>query len=248
MKRKMKPAIIVITLLIILVNAGKTHSQSYSLGPSLGVTIPSGDYSGSTLDYYSGTKYGLSSGINFGMLFKAGFGRINLRVSGTYSALSNSGNSEPGQGFIEVKQKLLMFSVGPEFYLTLSSPVRPYLGADILITSIGGETSFQGVARVPSGTYDMQTAARIGLGLGAGIEYKFQTKYSLDVGVRFNFLNLIGKNYEDIFPNENRRLDSYLSLNDDIDPLSAGDPSRHPVSAARSISTIAINVAFLFGL
>ena len=37
-----------------------------SLGPAIGYTIPSGDFGGATADYYKGTKYGMSGGIDFG--------------------------------------------------------------------------------------------------------------------------------------------------------------------------------------
>ena len=219
------------------------------LGPEIGLTVPTGDYGGTTVDFYNGVKYGLGSGVNFGALVKFKLAVLNIRAGLNYSAHSNSGNSDPENpnSFIEVKQNMLMFFAGPEFSFKIpSSSVLPYVGADLLFTSLSGETTFQGVARVPTGTFSMSTASRLGFGLGGGIEFHFGKKYALDVGLRYNFINLIGKKFEEL-PSDDR-VDSYSNLNDDQDPNYAVDPNDHPISNSRSISTFQFNLAFLFGL
>jgi opacity protein-like surface antigen len=244
-KRKIKVLLLVLSVFFI---SNTAYSQKFRLGPMIGLTAPTGDYSGTTMDYYAGTRYGMSSGINFGVLFKTGVGPFNLRVSGIYAPLNNSGQAEPSEGFIDVKSDLLTFSVGPEFELTsIPAPVKPYLGVDLLISSIGGRTTFSDVDFVPDGSFDMQSATRIGLGFGAGFEYGIGATGVLDVGIRYNLVNLFGKKFEDVNPTETRRLDSYLSLNDDPDPLAGSPNSIHPISTSRSISVIQIDVAYLFG-
>ena len=48
------------TLLLILFLSGISYSQiSIKLGPQLGLTSPTVDYSGDVKDFYAGTKYGL---------------------------------------------------------------------------------------------------------------------------------------------------------------------------------------------
>ena len=222
-----------------------TYSQvKISIGPSVGVTIPSGDFGGTTLNYYSGTSYGLSTGINFGAVIKASLPVIRFRAALNYSSLKNCGNSEPGQGTVDIKQNLLTISIGPEYAINIpASPIKPYIGLDLLLTSFSGQTTFQGVEKVPSGTYDMASASRTGLGFGAGIEYAIGKKYSLDLGFRYNIHNLFGKS----FTGGTNRLASYTSLNDDVDPLFTSDPDKHPIGTKRSISTIQFNLAFLFG-
>ncbi|MGH2575115.1 MAG: hypothetical protein ACRDFC_05370, partial [Ignavibacteria bacterium] len=129
-----------------LINTAVYSQVKISLGPTAGVTVPTADYAGNTFDYYAGTKYGLNPGINFGGIFKATFGPISARASGTISFLSNTGNSEPGpgRGFVEVKHTLIMLTVGPEFAFTLpKSPVKPYAGVDLLFTYVNGETTFE---------------------------------------------------------------------------------------------------------
>ena len=228
-----------------------TQSQvKFSLGPSLGLTLPTGDYSGTTIDYYNGVKYGLSSGVNFGAVVKVKLPNIiRIRIAGSIASLKNSGNSEPNspESFVEVKQTVFMLSAGPEFTFGVpKSMITPYAGIDLLMTSFSGESTFRGVSRVPSGTYSMSSAYRIGIGIGAGVEIAFAKVHAVDVGVRYNLMNLIGKKFVDLTSDE--RIDSYVNLNDDQDPNYAVNPDKHPVSNSRSISDFQINVAFLFGL
>jgi opacity protein-like surface antigen len=220
-----------------------------SLGPSVGLTSPTGDYSGSTVDYYNGAKYGLSSGINFGGVVKLKLLILKIRGAVNHSSLSNSGNSEPSNpgSFVEIKHGLLLISAGPELSFSLpGSPIVPYIGADLLMSSLSGESTFRGVSGVPSGTYSMSSTSRFGLGLGGGVEFRLGRKYALDLGLRYNFLNLFGKNFEEL-PSDNR-VDSYMNLNDDQDPNYAVDPDDHPVSNSRSISILQLNLTFLFDL
>lgn len=242
--KRTKFALIVVLLFISQVLFSQVK---ISVGPSLGLTIPSGDYSGTTIDFYNGAKYGLGSGINFGVVFKAKLPVLRIRAAINYSSLSNSGNSETDKpnSFVEVKQSLLIFSAGPEFGFNVpSSPITPYAGIDLLFSSLSGETSFQGVSRVPSGTYSMSGATRIGIGLGAGAEFHFGKKYSLDLGLRYNLINLLGKKFEELPSNE--RVDSYVNINDEQDPNYAADPDKHPIRTNRSISALQLNLAFLF--
>lgn len=248
MRTKEVKILAVIFAIFMMSSTANSQIVKFKLGPVVGLTSPTGDYSGNTMEYYSGTRYGMKSGVNFGAIFKTGVGPFNLRVSGMYAPLSNSGVAEPGDGFIETKSDLLTFSAGPEFDLAIPfSPIKPYLGVDILFSSISGRTTFSDVDFVPDGTYDMQSATRLGLGFGGGIEYGIGASNVLDISIRYNLINLFGKEYRDAAPSDNRRLDAYLSLNDDADPLAGTSPITHPITTSRSISVLQINVAFLFG-
>jgi hypothetical protein len=242
------------SLIILIIFFGVSYtakSQIFSLGPSVGVTMPVSDYGGSTVDYYNGVQYGLGTGFNIGGVFKAKLPvLINIRAAINYSLLSNSGlasSSNPGS-HIEVKHNILLISIGPEFYFTLpGSPIKPYAGVDLLFSSFSGETMFQGVPGVPSnGTYSMSSATRTGLGFGIGGEIKIGSKNALDIGLRYNLHNLFAKSYEGPYDSD-RRLDAYIFLNDAKDPRYPEDIGDHPVGTDRNISTVQINLAFLFG-
>jgi opacity protein-like surface antigen len=221
---------------------------SFSIGPSAGLTVPTGDYSGTTIEYYNGAKYGLGSGANVGAILKAKFTIVRLRVAGNFSFLENTGNSEPDkpESFVQVKHTVFLLSAGPEFTFSVPSIVKPYAGVDLLLTTISGETTFRGVSKVPSGTFTMSSASRIGIGVGAGVEITVAGKHAVDICLRYNFINLLGKNFDEL-PSDDR-IDSYVNLNDEQDPNFAVDPDKHPISNSRSISTLQLNLAFLFGL
>lgn len=230
--------------------AATVQSQvTLQVGGGLGLVIPAGDFGGSTVDYYSGTKYGLSSGFNIHA--KARFGLLGLRLAGgvDYSSLSNDGNAEPGQGKVEVSQKILSFKVGPEFSLSLPAiPLTPYVGANIALNRFSGETTFQGVSKVSSATYSMQSATRIGLGFSVGAIVKLSPINSLDINLSYNLMNVGGKAWEDVNPAQNQRLDSYLALNDNNDPLYSALDDKHFINNARNIHSIQVTASFLFGL
>jgi len=245
---KLTKALPVICVLFLASSIGFAQVK-FAVGPTAGLTIPAGDYAGETYEYYVGTKYGLGSGFNVGAVLKAKLVVLSIRAGITYTSLKNTGISEldKPQSYVEVKHNMVTIFAGPEYQFQIpASPVKPYVGADLLFTSFSGESTFRGVARIPSdGTYGMSSATRIGLGLGAGVEFGLGKTYALDFSIKYNLLNLIGKDYtvgED-------RIHAYLNLNDDRDPLNpAEDLNKHPIADSRSISTLQFNLAFLFGL
>ena len=221
---------------------------SIELGGGIGYVLPGGDYGGTTMDFYSGSKYGLSSGLN--IQGKARFALVGINLVGelNYSSLSNNGYSEPGQGNVEVSQKILSFRVGPEFKLNLPAlPFTPYVGANIALNRFSGNFTFQGVARVPAADFSMQSATRIGFGISGGALFRMSS-FTLDIGIEYNLLNVFGKSWEDVNPTIDQRLDSYLSLNDNMDPAYTAGNNTHIVGSSRTINSFAITATAMFGL
>lgn len=236
-----------ISLIILFLNINNSDAQlKILLGPAIGYTIPSADYGGTTTDFYNGTSYGLSPGINFGAMGKLGVGPINFNLSIIYSPLSNSGAVSP-KGNVEIKQKLLTIGVGSQYGFGIPmSPVKPYIGFDLLFTSISGSVNFSnGVPDVSNSQYDMQTASRTGLGLAAGVELKIKST-ALDISLRYNMLNLFSKKYEGASNSD--RNQAYLFLNDAKDPnYVVPVDKKHPIGSDRSIATIQLQLGVLFG-
>lgn len=230
--------------------AAQTNAQvNIKLGGGLGMISPASDLSGSTIEYYNGTNYGLSSGLNINGKAKFGFAAFNLTGEIDYSSLSNTGNSEPGQGSVEISQKIISLKVGPEFRLGLPMiPVTPYLGFNLAMNSFSGETTFQGVSKVSSATYSMKSATRFGVGFYMGTEVSIGPFLSLDFNLSYNLMNIAGKEWNDANPGINQRIDSYLSLNDAADPFYEWDDDKHVVSKARNIHSVLFTVSLLFGL
>lgn len=240
---------VALVALIALTITPSRSQVNIKLGGGIGLTIPSSDFSGSTLEYYNGSRYGLGSGLNIHGKAKIGLSGLNLAGEIGYSSVGNTGNSEPGQGTVDISQKVLSLKVGPEFRLSVPVlPVTPYIGANLALNSFSGETTFQGVSKVPSATYSVKGTTRIGVGFSAGTEVSIGPLLSLDFNISYNLMNVSGKQWDDVNPGINQRIDSYLSLNDDRDPQYAAGDDKHFISNERSIRSIQFTASILFGL
>lgn len=220
---------------------------SFEGGINGGATIPMGDYGGTMAEYYSGLKYGLSTGFNIGGYASLSTPVLSGRVSLNYSSLSNDGS--PGVGFgggtVKNKHNIFTIGIGPQYNLPIPySPIKPFAVAELLIVSISGETSFQGISSVPSGTYEIPTATRIGLGITGGLSFELE-KIGIDLSVKYSILNLTGKEFKSDDPS--KRFSSYTNLNDGKDPL-YGTNTDHFIGAERSMSTVQINLGIHFSL
>jgi hypothetical protein len=64
----------------------------------------------------------------------------------------------------------------------------------------------------------------------------------------YNLLYLFGKSWQDVNPTIDQRLDSYLALNDDMDPAYLAGSNTHIIGGSRTINTFAITATAMFGL
>ena len=246
----MKKTIAVFILLFIV--SGSVYSQliRIKLGPVIGLTSPTSDFSGEVSDYYAGTKYGMKSAVNFGAMGKINIGPIGGRLSINYSSMSNSGVPDPSKpnSSVEVKNSILLFTVGAELGITIPfTSIRPYGGIDLLISSIGGSHNFQSTPEVSANEIEMSSASRTGLGLAIGTEIGFGKTLIMDFSLRYNLHNLFSKSYEGVTTSNDRNY-AYSFLNDDADPNYSASDSKHPIGSSRNISTIQIQLGILFGL
>jgi opacity protein-like surface antigen len=232
-------------LTLLLSNYSNAQSLlSLQIGPTAGVTVPTGDYSGTVNDFYNGTKYGMSTGANFGALAKINTPIISGKAFVAYTMLSSSDNLTVG-GSMETKHHIVTFGIGPEYKLGLPMiPFRPYFDAMLLVSSVSGSLTTKSIPQLPSNTYDFDTETRTGLSVGVGSEFTLSPQFNLDINVRYNIFNMIGKKFNQ---GQYQKIDSYNSLNDDADPLSAVSTD-HPVKSSRNMSAIQISVSVLFGL
>lgn len=244
----MKRLTFFVIIILSLASTAAYSQVTLQAGGGLGAVIPAGDFGGTTIEYYSGTKFGLSTGYSLHGKGRVGIGPVVFMGELGYASLSNSGESEPGQGKVNVSQKIISFKVGPEYHIDIPvSPLTVYFGANLGLNIFDGETEFRGVSQVPSGTYSVNTGTRVGVGFNAGLLFSLGPLTSLDVSVQYNLMNLMGKKWEDVDV-QDRRLDSYLSLNDDKDPLFAPNNSDHFIQSSREIHTVGITASLMFGL
>ena len=215
----MKHAVILFLLITLAVSTDIYSQVSFQAGGGLGYISPAGDYSGSTIDFYNGTKYGMSSGFN--LHAKARVGLLGFNIFGIidYSSISGEGESEPGQGNIENSHSIFSIKAGPEFNISIPlSPVGFYLDGFVSVNTFSGTVKIQGVSQVPSGDFDLESVTRFGAGAGGGVLLDILPVVTLDLGIHYNLYNLFGQQYTSL-STSHERLDSYTSLNDDKDPL-----------------------------
>jgi opacity protein-like surface antigen len=238
-----------VLFLLITAHSFSQLSIGIKIGPMIGLTSPTVDYSGDAKDFYAGTKYGLRSGINYGAIGKVTLGPLNGRVSILYASLDNSGNANPNQpnSSLEIKNNIFMFTLGTEFGFGIPfSPVKPFAGIDLLFSSISGTYNFNQTAEVSNSEKSIKSASRTGLGFSIGAEVGFGKSVTMDLSLRYNLHNLFGKEYEGVTNSNDRDL-AYAFLNDAKDPNYSATDSKHPIGNDRTIATIQLQLGILFG-
>jgi len=243
--------IALLSCLIILFVSSINYSQvTLQVGAGGGYIAPTGDYAGSTVDFYNGTKYGMSSGYNFNAKVRVGLLGLNLFGIIDYSSISGDGQSDPDNknSQIENTQKILSFKAGPEFNISIPlSPVGVYFDGFLSVNTFSGTVSFQGVSGVSTGEYDLETATRVGAGVGGGVLLDILPVVTLDLGIQYNWYNLFGKQYNSINTNLQRE-DAYTSLNDDADPLYQSSSNVHIIGESKAINAWEFTLTAMFGI
>lgn len=248
-KNKYESAIIILALIMLLAYNNSYAQITLQVGGGAGLTIPESDFSGTTMDYYSGKSYGLGSGLNLHAKAKVGLLGFLLYGQIDYISLSNNGYAIPGEGNVDISQNIVSFKVGPEFDLNIPLvPVTPYLDGNIALNFFSGNVTFKGVPNITDANYVIESASRVGIGLGGGVIFKLNPLMHLDLGIHYNLLNLLGKKFNDVNPTVNQRLDSYLALNDDTDPAYSLGLPYHIIGNSRSINTLQITATLLIGI
>jgi len=240
--------ILTVLLLVALCSIQTKAQITLQVGAGLGYSLPAGDYAGTTVDFYNGAKFGMKSGFNLNGKVRVGIRVLNAFGEIDYNAFSGSGESEPGQGSIDLSNKVISVKVGPELPFSIPmSPVTPYIQGFVSYNNITGTAEFKGVSDVPSGKYDIASASRIGLGVGVGAIIDL-VGIKLDANIQYHFINIGGKEYKIENATSHERLDNYTSLNDSKDPLYNVSSTDHFIANDRGISAVEFKLDVMFGL
>ena len=237
--------------LFVIFFAFQTNAQiTFQAGVGAGYSVPMGDYGGTTIDFYNGTKYGMKSGTNFHGKARVGFLFINAFGEVGYSTFSGSGEAAPGQGTVDISNKVFSMKLGPEYAISIPlSPITPYFQGFVSLNTFSGTVEFQNMPtslNVQNGKSDIGSATRIGLGGGAGVMFSLGG-LKLDLNVQYHLLNVAPKEYKIANVTSHTRLDNYTNINDDKDPA-AGTTADHFISNSRGISALEFKLSVMFGL
>lgn len=245
----MKKIILQVPAIIIFLTVSAYSQITIQLGGGLGATAPTGNYAGTTMDFYNGTQYGLGTGFNLHAKARVGLLGFNLFGIIDYSSLSSGeGEGEPGKGTVKNSHNIFSLKAGPEFNISIPlSPIGFYLDGFVSVNTISGKVSFQGLTKVPSGEYDIESATRFGVGAGGGVLLDILPVVTLDFGIHYNAYNLFGKQYTTNVTSH-ERLDAYTSLNDDKDTLFQEGEDDHIIGESRSMNAWQFTLTAMIGL
>jgi hypothetical protein len=246
----MKNIALLSSIIIFFISSIVYSQVTLQVGAGGGYMLPTGDYAGSTVDFYNGTNYGMSGGYNINAKVRVGLLGFNLFGIIGYSSISGDGQSDPDNknSQIENTQNILSIKAGPEFKIEIPlSPIGFYIDGFVSVNTFNGTVSFQGVSGVPTGDYDLETATRVGAGGGGGVLWNIISIVTLDFGVNYNWYNLTGQQYTGVSTNP-KRLDAYTSLNDDADPLYQEGSSVYIIGESRSINAWEFTITAMIGI
>ena len=244
----MKKSFLVLVVILFYLPINLYSQISLQIGGGLGYISPVGDYAGSTVDFYDGTKYGMRSGLNYHAKARVGLLGFNLFGIIEYSTVSGEGESEPGQGEVENSHSIFSIKAGPEFNISPPlSPVGFYIDGFVSVNTFSGTVKFQGVAQVPSDEFELESATRFGVGAGGGVILDFIPIVTFDLGIHYNLYNVLGQTYTGTTTNP-KRLDSYTSLNDDKDPLFGTDEDIYIIENTRAINAWQFTLTAMIGI
>ncbi|MBU2555273.1 MAG: hypothetical protein KKF98_12510 [Bacteroidetes bacterium] len=219
-------------------------------GGGVGLVMPAGDFGGTTQDFYNGTAYGLSNGLNLHGKVRAGVLGFTLVGELGYVSLENSGvATNDNKGKVKVKTKIFSVKIGPEVSFSVPAlPLKPYIGGNLSLNNFSGDFRIQGMTKVPADKFTIQSTSRIGFGLNGGVMFKLNELMSIDVALQYNMMNVYGKEYRDRNPLKEQPVDAYLALNDDKDPLYRIANEDHFISKSRTINSLVLSVSLMLGL
>jgi opacity protein-like surface antigen len=172
--------IAVILFVLAFIGVNNVQAQSFKLGVGGGVTMVQG--------YEVFDEADMSTGYHFGAKAKLGLPLLPIKFTGQVYYNTFSGSQDLGFGYsADYSSSLLILGAGAEYSL-IPGPISPYLGADVFLSSFG---KFKVESPIINGEDDGYS--RMGLGLGAGLDFKLLPMFDIDAAVKYNMYNLVGK-------------------------------------------------------
>jgi len=174
MKKTFAPVLFIMISFFII---GNVQAQSIDLGFGGGLSVVQSPA------YYTDVA-GFSSEYHIGIKGKLNLPLIPFTPIGfiEYHFFRGSQNTPLING--DTKQNILSLGVGGEWSMS-PGPLNPYLGLDLEFNHLSDlETA---------GSSTAAGVSRMGLGFGIGVMFKLIPLFNLDVSVKYQMLNLIGK-------------------------------------------------------
>lgn len=190
-------------LILLLIFASVTKSQPVvTVSLTGGLTVPLGVLNskfGNTYNEFApktDETYYLTSGFNYGINLKRGFGKRRIfRITGELNFTVMGQSRDYDTGTIKLRQSFLSIGIGGEWNL---APRRgwfnPFAGAEIDANFFSG--NLQQVLLSTTNTYTMNSTVRFGIALGGGLDIQFHQSVGAIIGLKYFMANIFGKKTE----------------------------------------------------
>lgn len=136
----------------------------------------------------SGGELKLGTDYHYGLKAKVGLPLLPITIVGSWFYNSLKTDTEVAGFKYEYDASFSTLGIGAEMGF-IPGPISPYLGLDILYTTLG-ESTFKATG---SPDFTMGGNNRFGLGIGAGIDLGIIPKLNIDVMAKYQMNNLFGK-------------------------------------------------------
>lgn len=205
----MKKITVLLIVLMLGLSFGDSYAQKFKLNVIGGYSLPLPDLKGTFPDDLNADKnpmpYMMKNGFNVGGIGKYYFDKKNsvgMTLSLVYNSFSNTVDDkiiviEGGNNLSSAKFKMNMFQIGlgGEYRVPVKGAVIPFFDLDLTASFLSGNNKFTQVNDGIEREITWKSATRFGFNVGAGVEFIASSKISFVVGGKYQFFNLIGKDY-----------------------------------------------------
>lgn len=144
-------------------------------------------------DFINGSNFGTRYGYGGSLTGKFALhkqGNLRLNVTASYNSFrSNFIISESPEG--KVNYNVFGGALGIENSFNPDRVIKPYIGADIVVSMISGKATYT----TDSADFNLtiKNSVRFGAAFNLGFEYALSNQVGLNLGYRLTYVNLIGK-------------------------------------------------------
>jgi outer membrane protein W len=206
----MKYKLAILTIFTVILSNNISLSQpSATVQMIVGYSLPLPDLKGNfgqTRTTFTGNgnpdtnTYFMKSGINYGIFVKLPVTKksnFNIKGGIAFNVFSNSTeyNDTSGSVSINLTQSILGITLGGEYiFATKKSKFNPFVDAELAVNFFSGKYTEEYVST--TNTLNLNSTVRLGIHVGAGIDYVLHNNIGAVIGAKYGIANLIGKSYE----------------------------------------------------
>ena len=198
-----------IILILLVVSVFSIYSQPrFTVGLTGGYSLPLPQLKG-TIDSANselGESYFTKTGFNFGLNGKYALdkkGKIRIVLGGSYNKFTGEeAYSHTNDVEFHTNMTIVSASLGGEYSFTPREKTAPFVGLDITGNFFSGKTEETVTAASTTDhntfgttTTTLKSATRFGIAIGGGVDVQFNKSIGALFGFKYNFANLIGKEY-----------------------------------------------------